>query len=95
MSLFGPQPAPRLSTSRPPAPAGTGVLSWLSWSRQIVVVTTCVRPIAAAAPTLINSASGQVLDLVVPLYCLLTFCFFIRMSALPSYVMQWNMEYIL
>lgn len=62
LCLFGPQLAPRLSTRRPPAPAGTGVLSWLSWSHRTVAVTTCVRPTTAAARTSISSASGQVLS---------------------------------
>lgn len=57
-----PQLALRLSTCRPLAPAGTGVLSWLSWSHQTVAVTICVRPTTAAAQTLTSSASGQVLD---------------------------------
>lgn len=59
----GPQPgqslALRLSTSRHPAPAGTGVLSWLSWIHQTVAVTTCVKPTMAAAPTLTSSVCEQ------------------------------------
>lgn len=62
LCVFGPQLALRLSTCRPPAPVGTGVLSWLSWSHRTVAVTTCVRPTTAAARTLISSASGQVLN---------------------------------
>lgn len=52
--------------SRPLAPAGTGVSSWMSWNRQTVAVTTSVRPTTAAALTLTNSASGQVLDHLQP-----------------------------
>lgn len=62
LCMFGPQLALRLSMCRPPAPVGTGVLSWLSWSHRTVAVTTCVRPTTAAARTLISSASGQVLN---------------------------------
>lgn len=54
------QLALRLSTRRPPAPAGTGALSWLSCSPQTAAVTTCARPTAAAALTSISCASGQV-----------------------------------
>lgn len=57
-----PQPARGPRTCPPPAPAGTGALSWPSWSRQTVAATTCVRPTTAAAPTLTSSASGQVVD---------------------------------
>lgn len=55
-----PQLALRLTTWRPPAPAETGVSSWLSWSRQTVAATTCVKPTMAAAQTLTSSAYAQV-----------------------------------
>lgn len=74
----GPQPARLPRTCQPQAPAGTGVLSWWSWNHQTAAVTTCVRPTTAAAPTLISSASGQVISrthilvcgtLLISLYC--------------------------
>lgn len=43
-------------------PAETGVLSWLRWNHQTVVVTIFVRPTIAVALTLTVSASRQVMN---------------------------------
>ena len=84
LCVFGPQLALRLTTCRPRAPAGTGALSWSSWSHQTVAVTTCVRPTTAAARTSISSASGQVLCSVL-LPSSLQSRFFLLCGCLSSY----------